>query len=349
RHRRLQGAGTDPAAAQGGRGDDGRHDPRRGRIHHPADHAGPVRAPRAHGPARPCRRSGDGPYRTGQVGRPGADRTCHRRPDRQGGARHGQRPGLDHAAGHRQEGVAGSGDEPSHVAAPGHPGQYRPAEGLRRLSRHGRVWRRPHGRAPGHPGRHRPSAGRTGWTPADRPDRRGDGRADVRADRPRARPDQPLQRQAGLCRRRRPGRTGGAGDADLRPGGAGRARGRDPRLGRGLGQDQEGAGRAAVAGPDRKPRHPGGRLRARPSPPETGGRFRRRDQRPGSQRARQALPQRVRLDRRQRRLGRGVRLGRKRRDPVHPQWRRALAAPVQDPGRQEAGPAHRRSLQGLRP
>ena len=86
-----------------------------------------------------------------------------------------------------------------------------------------------------------------------------------------------------------------------------RRRGRLARGRRRLRQDQEEAGRAAVAGPDREPRHPGGGFGPRTEAPETGGRFRRRNQRPGGQRPGQAVAEGLRLDRRQRRVRRGLR------------------------------------------
>ena len=66
-------------------------------------------------------------------------------------------------------------------------------------------------------------AGGPGRPAAGGPQGRGHGRPDVRADRPGARPDQPVQRQTGLCHRRGAGRAGRRGDAGVRPDGPGRA------------------------------------------------------------------------------------------------------------------------------
>ena len=207
RHRRLQGARTDPSAARQRMRRHLRAD-RGGRaVRHAAVAPGAERRPRLHRPVLPDRRERDGAHPA----------LAQRRP-RRGGACLGGHPGedgrgprgrscLDAAAGHRQAGAGGARDERADVAACGDRGEHGPA---------GRAWHSRRGAGRGRDGlqRIRPGpARRTAGDPrrdrgaarpgaaARRTPRADHQRTDARADRSGALHRQPLQRAAGPCDR----------------------------------------------------------------------------------------------------------------------------------------------------
>ena len=169
RHRRLQVARPDPPAARARRLGARRDDGGRAAVRHAAVGRRADRRPRLHRPVRPPGRAGCRPYPAGARGRPHRRRAGHRRPDGQARQRPCQRPRLRGAAGDRQAGADGAGDEPENVVASGDPPQPRDAgEGRRPLrrpeprrdGRERRGRRRPHGRAAGDRRRDRGAARR---------------------------------------------------------------------------------------------------------------------------------------------------------------------------------------------
>ena len=127
---------------------------------------------------------------------------------------------VHHPAGHRQAGADGAGDERADVAARRHPAQPGAAEGRRRRASSGPT-RAPMACGEFGPGRMAEprgdlrrgdgDAGRAPPAAAGRQARADHRRPHRRADRSGAGDHQPLQRQAGLRHRRRPGGARGAG------------------------------------------------------------------------------------------------------------------------------------------
>ena len=107
RHRRLQGAGTGaPAARCRGPGAGGDDRQRAAASSTPLSFQAVSGQPDPHHAVGQRGRGGDGPYRTGALGRPHRDRAGHRRPARQACAWLRRRPGHhpvpgDHRADHR--------------------------------------------------------------------------------------------------------------------------------------------------------------------------------------------------------------------------------------------------------
>ena len=182
------------------------------------------------------RRGGDGPSAPVPGGRSGRRRPGHRRYPRQDGGRAGGRSGEHRPARRRCADAGRAGDEPSHVAASGDHGEHGGAGGPRRAAHRAerriagrrRERARPDGRAGGNPRRRRSGSGQRRAAAARRPPRAGHQRADLRGDRSRPLPRQPLVRQAGPCNCRGAGGSGCRDCAGRRPGGSARSgRGRD--------------------------------------------------------------------------------------------------------------------------
>ena len=162
-------ARPDPPAARARRRGALRHDRGRAAVRHAAVGRRADRRPCLHRPVRPPGRAGCRPHPAGARGRPGRRRAGHRRPDGQAGQRPRQRSRLDRAAGHRQAGADGAGDEPADVGASGDPPQPRDAarptasaSSARTAARWPSAARpaRPHGRAAGDRRRDRGAARR---------------------------------------------------------------------------------------------------------------------------------------------------------------------------------------------
>ena len=133
------------------------------------------------------RRIGDGPHPALARSRPAGGGAGDGEHPGEDGGRAGRRPGLHRAAGDRQAGAGGAGDECADVAASGDAGQYGDARTARRRGsaagrgRDGlqRIRPRPAGRTAGDPGRHRVAAEAAGRGPAGRPARPGHQRPDA--------------------------------------------------------------------------------------------------------------------------------------------------------------------------
>ena len=279
-----------------------------------------------------------------------------RRPDGQDGGGPGRRSGLDAAAGLRQAGADGPGDEPADVgssgdaAQPGAPGRGRGTPGRARIPA---TWPAARSVPAGWPSRTR-SWTRSSWrwppgAAVGRPQRGGDQRPDPRADRSGPLPVQPFVGPAGTCHRPGPGRGRRRRHPGQRAGRSAGARRASNVVNVETAREMLAAVEAALpvdiavfaaAVADWRPAAtPTEKIKKREGeppptielvenpdilrtvatarrPPRPGDRVCRRDRRSGGHGPRQARAQGMRLDSRQRRLARQRRV--RRRSQPHP-------------------------------
>ena len=155
RHRRLQGAGPDPAAEGAAHSRPLRADPRRPAVRHPAQRQRTVERARLRRSVRSGQRVRRRPYPPRPRLRPDRGGARNRRPDGEDGAGPCRRSRQRHPARGQPADPAGAGDEPADVEQCRDPPQCRAA--ATRRHRHGRAQCRRDGRSGR--GRRRPDGG----------------------------------------------------------------------------------------------------------------------------------------------------------------------------------------------
>ncbi len=158
RHRRLQGAGPDPAAQGAAHSRPLRADQGRAAIRHAAFRQRAVERALLHRPVRSRERVRRRPYSAGARLRPDRGGAGDRGPDGENGARPRRRPRQRHSARGQPADPAGAGDEPPDVEQRRDPPQCRATAARRH--RHDRAQCRRDGR--GRRGRRRPDGGAAG-------------------------------------------------------------------------------------------------------------------------------------------------------------------------------------------